>query len=187
MKTNGQQLYLDINLKHSSKILAGFLFTVLLQVLPSQAEAHHLPWHLQGPPKQAVFTEVQPLAFGPLSAGVTGGTITVSETGAVSLTGTVTSLGGTTQALISVNSCVGAVTTITLTNGFLTGPGANLVLSNLTCTGPGGTTGAGGCTYVGTAGNDVVAVGGTVALPAGQLGGIYTGTFDIVGTFDINC
>ena len=86
-----------------------------------------------------------------------------------------------------VDSCAASVTTLTLTNGILTGPGANLIITSMTCTGPGGTPGTGGCFYTGTAGADIVAVGGTVSIPAGQTPGIYAGTFDITGTHSPGC
>jgi len=168
------------------KLLLGFLVVVGLNASPSVIEAHHKPGHLGGPP-QVIFTEVQPLAFGTISPGVVGGTLTISNTGTVSATGSVTSLGGELNALVSVNSCAGSVTTLTLTNGVLTGPGANLIITNLTCIGPGGTSASGGCIYSGTAGADVVAVGGTLSIPAGQTAGVYNGVFDITGTHSPSC
>ena len=167
--------------------MMGFLAVVGLNVLSSDVEAHHKPWHLGGPPHVAIFTQVQPLAFGTISPGVVGGTLTISNTGTVSVTGSVTSLGGTLNALISVNSCAASVTTLTLVNGILAGPGANINITNLTCVGPGGTSSSGGCFYTGTAGTDVVAVGGTVTIPAGQTPGLYNGSFDITGTHSPGC
>jgi uncharacterized protein DUF4402 len=169
------------------KLLIGFLAVAGLNVSPAAVEAHHKPWHLQGPPTVPIFIQVQPLAFGTIVPGVVGGTLTVSNTGTVSVTGSVTSLGGELNALISVNSCVGSVTTLTLANGVLTGPGADLIITNMTCIGPGGTSASGGCFYSGTAGADVVAVGGTVSIPAGQTAGVYSGTFDITGTHSPGC
>ena len=131
--------------------------------------------------------QIQPLAFGVISPGAVGGTLTVSNSGTVSVTGSVTSLGGVFNALISVDTCAGSVTTFTLTNGVLTGPGADIAITNLTCIGPGGTSGSGGCFYAGTAGADVLSVGGTISIPAGQVGGVYTGVFDIVGTHAPKC
>lgn len=154
---------------------------------PSVVEAHHKPGHLQGPPTVPIFIQVQPLAFGTIAPGAVGGTLTVSDTGTVSVTGSVTSLGGELNALISVNSCAGSVTTLTLANGILTGPGANINITNMTCIGPGGTSATGGCFYSGTAGADVVAVGGTISIPAGQTAGVYSGTFDITGTHSPGC
>ena len=169
------------------KLLVGFLAVAGLNVSPAFVEAHHKPGHLQGPPTQAGFAVVQPQAFGTITPGVAGGTVTVSNTGTVSVTGTVTHLGGALNALLTVNSCAGSVTTLTLTNGVLTGPGADIVITNLTCIGPGGASGSGGCSYSGTAGNDVVAVGGTITVPAGQIAGAYNGVFDITGTHSPGC
>lgn len=154
---------------------------------PSAVEAHHKPGHLQGPPTSTSFAIVQPQAFGTISPEIIGGTLTVSDVGTVSVTGSVTSLGGAFNALLTVNSCAGSVTTLVLTNGVLTGPGADIVITNLTCTGPGGTSASGGCFFSGTAGADVVAVGGTVSIPAGQTPGVYTGVFDITGTHNPAC
>jgi len=168
------------------KILPGILLVASLAGWPGSGEAHHRPDHTGGP-GQAIVTEVQALKFGLLVPGVSGGTLTVSETGAVSPTGTVVSLGGTSQAQVSVNSCVGSVTTMGLTNGIVTGPGGTLNITNLTCIGPGGTSGAGGCTYSGTAGTDVVSVGGLITLPAGTTPGIYTGTIDVFGHHNPPC
>ena len=169
------------------KLLMGFLAVVGLNVSPAAVEAHHKPGHLQGPPTVPIFIPVQPLAFGIIAPNTVGGTLTVSDTGTVSVTGSVTSLGGTLNALISVNSCAASVTTLTLVNGILTGPGANINITNLTCVGPGGTSASGGCFYTGTAGADVVSVGGTVSIPAGQTPGLYNGTFDITGTHNPGC
>jgi uncharacterized protein DUF4402 len=176
-----------MNNKIYLKLLMGFLAVVGLSISPAAVEAHHKPGHLQGPPKVAIFAQVQPLAFGMIAPDVVGGTLTVSHTGTVSVTGSVTSLGGTLNALISVNSCAGSVTTLTLVNGILTGPGADINITNMTCIGPGGTSAYGGCFYSGTAGVDVVAVGGTISIPAGQAAGVYTGTFDITGTHSPGC
>ena len=169
------------------KLWFCFLAVVGLNISPSAVDAHHKPGHLEGPPTVAVFVQIQPLAFGVVSPGAVGGTLTVSDSGAVSVTGSVTSLGGVFNALISVDTCAGSVTTFTLTNGVLTGPGADIAITNLTCIGPGGTSGSGGCFYAGTAGADVLAVGGTISIPAGQVAGVYTGVFDIVGTHDPGC
>ena len=169
------------------KLLVGLLAVAGLNVSPAAVEAHHKPGHLQGPPTSAGFAIVQPHAFGTISPEFAGGTLTVSDAGSVSVTGSVISLGGAFNALLSVNSCAGSVTTLVLTNGVLTGPGADLIITNLTCTGPGGTSGSGGCFFSGTAGADVVAVGGTVSIPAGQTPGTYTGIFDITGTHNPAC
>ena len=169
------------------KLLIGFLAVVGLSISPAAVDAHHKPEHLMGPPTSAGFSIVQPLAFGTISPDAVGGTLTVSDTGTVSVTGSVVSLGGAFNSLLTVNSCAGSVTTLVLTNGVLTGPGANITITNMTCTGPGGTSASGGCFYTGTAGADVVAVGGTVSIPAGQVAGAYTGVFDIVGTHDPGC
>jgi hypothetical protein len=169
------------------KLLIGFLAIVGLNGSPSSVEAHHKPGHLKGPPGSVGFAIVQPLAFGTISPGIVGGTLTVSITGTVSVTGSVVSLGGALNSLLTVNSCAGSVTTLVLTNGVLTGPGADIVITNLTCVGPGGTPASGGCFYSGTAGADVVAVGGTVSIPASQAPGVYNGVFDITGTHSPVC
>ena len=169
------------------KLLIGFLAVAGLSVSPASVEAHHKPGHLQGPPTSASFAIVQPQAFGTIAPEIVGGTLTVSDTGTVSVTGSVISLGGAFNALLSVNSCAGSVTTLVLTNGVLTGPGADIIITNLTCTGPGGTSASGGCFFSGTAGADVVAVGGTVSIPAGQTPGVYNGIFDITGTHNPAC
>jgi len=176
-----------MNKNRCLKLLIGFLAIVGLNISTAAVEAHHKPGHLLGPPTSATFAIVQPLAFGTISPEITGGTLTVSDTGTVSVTGTVISLGGAFNALLTVNSCAGSVTTLVLTNGVLTGPGADIVITSMTCTGPGGTSGTGGCFFSGTAGADVVAVGGTVLIPAGQTPGIYNGTFDITGTHSPAC
>lgn len=119
------------------KLLIGFLAIVGLNISPAAVEAHHKPGHLLGPPTSAGFAIVQPLAFGTISPEITGGTLTVSDTGTVSVTGTVISLGGAFNALLTVNSCAGSVTTLVITNGVLTGPGADIVITSMTCTGPG--------------------------------------------------
>lgn len=169
------------------RLLATFLAVIGMNVSPLAVEAHHRPGHLEGPPTVAGFAIVQPQAFGTMSPETVGGTLTVSDTGTVSVTGSVTSLGGAFNALLTVNSCAGSVTTLVLTNGVLTGPGADIAITNLTCTGPGGTSTSGGCIFSGTAGADVVAVGGTVSIPAGQVAGVYTGVFDISGTHNPGC
>ena len=176
-----------MNKNNYLKLLIGFLAVIGLNGSPTFVEAHHKPGHLQGPPTSAAFAIVQPLTFGKLASGVIGGTLKVSDTGTVSVTGSVISLGGAFNTLLTVNSCAGSVTTLVLTNGVLTGPGANINITNMTCTGPGGTSSSGGCFFSGTAGADVVAVGGTIAIPASQVAGVYNGIFDITGTHSPAC
>ena len=55
------------------------LVAVLIHIAPSGARAA---------PGPATFTEIQPLVFGLIAPGAAGGTLTVSDTGAVSVTGT---------------------------------------------------------------------------------------------------
>lgn len=162
------------------------MLAISLPWLPAVAEAHHRPWHIGGP-GQAIVTEVQPLSFGLISPGAAGGTLTVSDGGALTITGTIVSLGGTLNAQVSVNSCPGSVTTMNLTNGTVTGPGGTLNITNLTCVGPGGTSTATSCIFTGTGGTDIVSVGGTITVPAGTVPGVYTGTFDVFGNHNPPC
>lgn len=150
------------------------LVAVLMHIAPSDARAQAGP---------ATFTELQPLTFGLIVPGAAGGTVTISDTGAVSVTGTVTHLGGATNAQVLMNSCVGSVARrIRLTPGPLSGPGTDITITRLTCTSPGRTSANNRCRrFNGTAGNDILLIGGTISVPAGQTPGVYIGTFDIVG------
>jgi len=156
------------------------LVAVLMHIAPSGARAA---------PGPATFTEIQPLVFGVISPGAAGGTLTVDDTGAVSVTGTVTSLGGASNAQVLINSCLGSTARqLVLTTGPLSGPGANLVMTQLTCTSPGSTSKNNRCNnFAGTAGNDILLIGGTISIPAGQTAGVYTGTFNIVGNNNPAC
>ncbi len=140
-------------------------------------------------PGPATFTEIQPLAFGLIDPGVAGGTVTISNTGTVSVTGTVTHLGGANNAQVLINSCLGSqARQIRLTTGPLSGPGTNITMTQLTCTSPGTTSANNRCrNFAGTAGNDILLIGGTISVPAGQTVGLYTGTFDIVGRNNPAC
>ena len=150
------------------------LVVVLMHLAPSDIRAQAGP---------ATFTEIQPLNFGLIVPGAAGGTVTISDTGAVSVTGTITHLGGSSNAQVLMNSCAGSVARrIRLTTGPLSGPGPDVVMTQLTCTSPGRNSANNRCRrFNGTAGNDILLIGGTITVPAGQTPGVYTGTFDIVG------
>ena len=150
------------------------LVALLMHLAPSDVRAQAGP---------ATFTELQPLSFGLIVPGAAGGTVTISDTGAVSVTGTVTHLGGASNAQVLMNSCAGSVARrIRLTIGPLTGPGADIAMTRLTCTSPGTNSANNRCRrFNGTAGNDILLIGGTISVPAGQTAGVYNGTFDIVG------
>lgn len=137
----------------------------------------------------ATFTEIQPLNFGLIVPGAAGGTVTISDTGAVSVTGSITHLGGATNAQVLMNSCAGSqARRIRLTRGPLSGPGPDVVMNRLTCTSPGNTSANNRCSiFPGTAGNDILLIGGTITVPAGQAPGVYTGTFDITGVNRPSC
>ena len=148
----------------------------LMHLAPSDARAQF---------EDATFTEIQPLVFGLIVPGAAGGTVTISDTGAVSVTGTITHLGGSSNAQVLMDSCAGPgrnARRIRLVPGPLSGPGTDVVMTQLTCTSPGRTTRVNRCrNFSGTAGNDILLIGGTITVPAGQTPGMYTGTFDITG------
>jgi len=152
------------------------LMAVLMHVAPSDARAQF---------EDATFTEIQPLVFGFISPGAAGGTVTISDTGVVSVTGTIIHLGGANNAQVLMDSCAGPARNarrIRLVPGPLFGPGTDIVLNQLTCTSPGRPTRVNRCrNFDGTAGNDILLIGGTITVPAGQTPGFYTGTFDITG------
>ena len=158
----------------------ALLAIVLLHVAPSDVSAQ---------PGPATFTEIQPLNFGLIVPGAAGGTVTVSDTGVVSVTGTITHLGGASNAQVLMNSCAGSrARRIRLTPGPLSGPGPDVVLNRLTCTSPGRTSRNNRCrNFNGTSGNDILLIGGRIVIPAGQPPGVYTGTFDIVGQNNPAC
>ena len=164
-----------MNKNHFLRISVGLLVAVLMHIAPSDARAQA--------PGPATFTEIQPLVYGLIDPGAAGGTLTVSDTGAVSVTGTVVFLGGASNAQVLINSCPGSNgQNNNLTPGPLIGPGANVVMTQLTCTSPGNTSQANRCrNFAGTAGADILLIGGRIVIPAGQTAGFYTGTFDIVG------
>jgi len=91
--------------------------------------------------------------------------------------------GGASNAQVLMNSCLGSrARKIDLTPGILSGPGADIVMTQLTCTSPGNTSRINRCQqFNGTAGNDILLIGGTISIPAGQATGVYTGIFDITG------
>ena len=144
--------------------LIAFLVTVLMHVVPSDVRAQAGP---------ATFTEIQPLVYGLILPGPAGGTLTLSDTGVVSVTGTVTYLGGASNARVLMNSCLGS---------------RDLDVRRLSCTSPGQTSANNRCrNFNGTAGNDILIIGGRIRVPAGQTPGFYTGTFDIVGENNPAC
>ena len=171
---------MDEKVHFSVKLYVGFLVTVLIAVSPAQA----------GPIAQ--FSNEVDLSFGRLVPGAGGGTITLAIGGGVTVSGTVVSLGSEQVSQATVDSCVGSVTTLTVSGNNLTGPGApgtNIPLTNVTCVGPGGTPGIGTCVYNGTAGVDVVTIGGTITVAAepGQLAGVYTRTYTLTGQHVPKC
>lgn len=161
-----------------NKPILTFLIISLAIVL-----MHVTPEEVRAQAGDATFTEIQPLNFGLIVPGAAGGTVTISDTGAVSVTGTITHLGGASNAQVLMNSCAGSrARRIRLTPGPLSGPGAPLVINRLTCTSPGNTSANNRCrNFIGTSGNDILLIGGTITVPAGQTPGVYTGTFDITG------
>ena len=169
-----------MNTNRFLKLSIVVLVAILMHVAPSDAQAQAGP---------ATFTEIQPLTFGLIVPGAAGGTVTISDTGAVSVTGTITHLGGASNAQVLMNSCAGSrARRIRLTPGTLSGPGTALVINRLTCTSPGRTSARNRCrNFNGTAGNDILLIGGRIVIPAGQTPGVYTGTFDIVGQNNPAC
>ncbi len=162
------------------RLSVALLVAALMHLAPSDARAQ---------PGPATFTEIQPLVYGVIDPGAAGGTLTVSDTGSVSVTGTVTYLGGASNAQVLMNSCLGSrARQILLTAGPLSGPGPDLVVNLLTCTSPGRPSRNNRCrNFDGTAGNDILLIGGRIVIPAGQTAGFYTGTFDIVGENNPAC
>ena len=169
-----------MNKRSLIKLSLALLVAVLIQVACLADRAQAVP---------ATFTEIQPLTFGLIVPGAAGGTVTISDTGAVSVTGTITHLGGASNAQVLMNSCAGSrARRIRLTPGTLSGPGTALVINRLTCTSPGRTSARNRCrNFNGTAGNDILLIGGRIVVPAGQTPGVYTGTFDIVGENNPAC
>ena len=165
-----------MNKQRFIKFSIVLLVALLMYMAPSEVRAQSQP---------ATFTEIQPLVFGLIVPGAAGGTVTISDTGAVSFTGTITHLGGASNAQVLMNSCVGPgrnARRILLVPGPLSGPGPDVVMTQLTCTSPGRPTRVNRCrNFSGTAGNDILLIGGTITVPAGQTPGVYTGTFDITG------
>ena len=76
----------NMNKNFLLRLSIALLAAVLMHVAPSDARAQAGP---------ATFTEIQPLVYGLIDPGAAGGTLTVSDTGSVSVTGTVTYLGTT--------------------------------------------------------------------------------------------
>lgn len=171
-----------MNTNRFLKLLIVLLAVVLMYVAPMDARAQSGP---------ATFTEIQSLNFGLIVPGAAGGTVTISDNGAVSVTGSITHLGGATNAQVLMNSCVGPgrnARRIRLVPGPLSGPGPDVVMTQLTCTSPGRPTRVNRCrNFSGTAGNDILLIGGTITVPAGQTPGVYTGTFDITGINNPAC
>ncbi|MGZ8287593.1 MAG: DUF4402 domain-containing protein [Telluria sp.] len=133
-------------------------------------------------------TKVADLAFGKFAAGATGGTVTISTSGARSLSGGVINMTGstTTAAQFDVTGETGATYSISLaptTN--LTSPGSDTMafatISDLT-----GANTVSGNVASGTltGGAQSIYVGGVLTVAANQVAGTYSG--NVVATVQYN-
>lgn len=124
----------------------------------------------------------QNMDFGQLTPGAGGGTAVIDTAGALSVTGDVTSTGGTAApAIVTLDSTGGVTVTldtpdVTLTNG----SGGTMSVSSFTYQGGAG---ASNNEFVVAAGvTSTLNVGATVALAGGQASGTYTGTATVTAT-----
>jgi hypothetical protein len=133
-------------------------------------------------------TKTADLAFGKFASGATIGTVVVDTAGGITRTGGVSSGGGTfTAAAFTVSGDKGSAynidtsaTTANLTS--TTNPTDTMALALITdvATGAGATTGtvASGLLDA-TSGNQIVRVGGSLAVGINQAAGSYTGTVSV--------
>jgi hypothetical protein len=130
-------------------------------------------------------TKSADLAFGKFAAG-TGGTVTVSTSGARSVTGAVTGMSSTTTAAkFDVAGETGATYSITLSGTTVLTSGSDTMafaaISDLT-----GANSTSGTVPSGTltAGTQSIYVGGTLTVGSAQAPGTYTGT--VIASVDYN-
>lgn len=130
-------------------------------------------------------TKSADLAFGKFAAG-TGGTVTVSTSGARTVSGAVTGMSSTTTAAkFDVAGETGATYTITLSGTTVLTSGTDtmafVAISDLT----GANATSGGVTNgTLTAGAQSIYVGGTLTVASGQAPGTYTG--NVIASVDYN-
>lgn len=123
-------------------------------------------------------TEVQPLAFGTVSASSAAGTVVVATTGARTVTGGVTTLGGSpTAASYNVTGQGSSAYTITLPSSTtLSGPGTAMTANNFVDDA--------GASPTLSAGSGSFNVGATLNVNANQVAGDYSGTYTVTVSYN---
>lgn len=160
-------------LSHLNKLILNLLFFILIFFFNTAYSQPLLPQ------RNVSITPTQPIDFGTFYAA-SAGTITVNWQGSVSTTGgvVVVSSLNARPAIFDITLCQGRNViltynpTTTITNGATS---ITLTLDN-TEKGPSGATFAvdNNCTFITT-----LRVGGTLAIPAGAVTGVYTGSFSM--------
>jgi hypothetical protein len=123
-------------------------------------------------------TVIQDLAFGAFAAG-SGGTVTISPLGSRSANGGVVPLSNSTgnAAAFQISGNAGQVYSITLpSGGALVGNGSSMTLSNFVSI-PSATTASSGLL---TGGSQMLYVGASLSVAAGQARGGYSGSFTVI-------
>jgi len=125
--------------------------------------------------------KVQDLNFGIIApSGSASGTVVMSSSGALSATGgaTVLNAGSATPAAYVVSGVPGTNYSVQLpSTASLSGPSGSMVVSAFT-----GSSGSGD--VIGSGGTSSFTVGATLAVPAGQLPGAYSGTFTVTVAYN---
>jgi spore coat protein U-like protein len=125
-------------------------------------------------------TNLRPLAFGELSAGLTSGTAVVTPSGTRTFMGGVTpgNSGGVTSAAFLVLGIPLLTYSISLPGSVVLSAGANTMTVNTFTSNPSGT---GQLTVIGV---QTLTVGATLQVGASQSSGSYTGTFDVTVVYN---
>ena len=125
-------------------------------------------------------TAVNQLDFGKF-AGFTGGNVVMTAGGSRSFTGTVVAgVNAGNAASFSVTGDAGSTYAITLpTSATLTGPGTDMVVGTFISS---PTVVAGGT--LNGSGAQTLSVGATLVVPASQVAGNYSGTFDVTVAYN---
>ncbi len=110
--------------------------------------------------------------FGNTAVDASGGTVTMTSSGAVSGPAGYSFSGSPTAGAFTVTADASTAVTISFTDGTLTGPGTAMALNNFTHN-------AGGTPTTDGSGSLVFNVGGDMVVNATQASGAYSGTYTV--------
>lgn len=125
------------------------------------------------------------LNFGSITAGATGGTVTMTTAGARNKTGSLTLIGGAgleSQATLSISGSTGVLIDVSMTNTSFTvddvGAGAPMTVNAFDING-----GGSNVSLTLTTNPATFPMGATLTVATGQVAGVYSGTYTVLANY----